>query len=46
VPLQVWQGHRLIDQPDRDEEPADDPTDLRHRNLEHVFSLLATGPAA
>jgi len=42
VPLQVWQGHRLIDQPDRDEEPADDPTDLRHRNLEHVFSLLAT----
>ena len=44
VPLQVWQGHRLIDQPDRDEDPAapDDPTDLRHRNLEHVFSLLAT----
>ncbi len=43
VPLQVWQGHRLIDQPDRDEDPvAQDPTDLRHRNLEHVFSLLVT----
>lgn len=43
VPLQVWQGHRLIDQPDRDVDPgADDPTDLRHRNLEHVFSVLAT----
>jgi HEAT repeat protein len=44
VPLQVWQGHRLIDQPDRDDDPAvhDDPTDLRHRNLEHVFSLLAS----
>jgi AAA family ATP:ADP antiporter len=42
VPLQVWQGHRLIDQPERDEGGADDPTDLRHRNLEHVFSLLAT----
>ena len=43
VPLQVWQGHRLIDQPDRDDPAAhDDPTDLRHRNLEHVFSLLAT----
>jgi hypothetical protein len=44
VPLQVWEGHRLIDQPDRDEDPAeqDDPTDLRHRNLEHVFSMLAT----
>jgi hypothetical protein len=43
VPLQVWQGHRLIDQPDRDAvADADDPTDLRHRNLEHVFSLLAT----
>ncbi len=40
VPLQVWQGHRLIDQPDRDEDP--DSTDLSHRNLEHVFSLLAT----
>lgn len=39
VPLQVWQGHRLIDQPDRDEDP--DPTDLSHRNLEHVFALLA-----
>jgi AAA family ATP:ADP antiporter len=44
VPLQVWEGHRLIDQPDRDDDPAaqDDPTDLRHRNLEHVFSMLAT----
>ena len=41
VPLQVWQGHRLIDQPD-DPAAQDDPTDLRHRNLEHVFSLLAT----
>jgi hypothetical protein len=43
VPLQVWQGHRLIDHPERDADPAaDDPTDLRHRNLEHVFSLLVT----
>jgi ATP:ADP antiporter, AAA family len=42
VPLQVWQGHRLIDHPERDEMGSDDPTDLRHRNLEHVFSLLAT----
>jgi hypothetical protein len=40
VPLQVWQGHRLIDQPDRDENP--DAGDLSHQNLEHVFSLLAT----
>ena len=40
VPLQVWQGHRLIDQPERDD--ARDPTDLTHQNLEHVFSLLAT----
>ena len=42
VPQQIWQGHRLIDQPDRDE-PAglDETSDLSQRNLEHVFSLLA-----
>jgi ATP:ADP antiporter, AAA family len=42
VPQQIWQGHRLIDQPDRDDPAAlDDTSDLSQRNLEHVFSLLA-----
>ena len=38
VPLQVWQGHRLIDQPERDEDAADEG--LTQRNFEHVFLLL------
>ena len=43
VPLQVWQGHRLIDQPDRDEDAQmEDRAELTQRNFEHVFSLLAT----
>ena len=43
VPLQVWQGHRLIDQPDRDEDAqVEDRAELTQRNFEHVFSLLAT----
>jgi len=42
VPQQIWMGHRLIDQPDRDDPAApEDAVDLSHRNLEHVFSLLA-----
>ena len=42
VPLQIWQGYRLIDQPERDESSGvDEPADLSHRSLEHVFSLLA-----
>ena len=38
VPLQVWQGHRLIDQPERDEDVTDEG--LTQRNFEHVFLLL------
>jgi AAA family ATP:ADP antiporter len=42
VPQQIWMGHRLIDLPDRDDPAApEDAVDLSHRNLEHVFSLLA-----
>jgi ATP:ADP antiporter, AAA family len=41
VPQQIWQGHRLIDQPDRDEPTEFETVDLSHRNLEHVFSMLA-----
>ena len=42
MPQQIWQGYRLIDQPERDE-PAGlgETSDLSQRNLEHVFSLLA-----
>jgi len=44
VPLQVWQGHRLLDQSDPSIET--DLPDLQmgtaQRNIEHVFSLLAT----
>jgi hypothetical protein len=39
VPLQVWQGHRLIDQPD--DPAALESGGLTQRNFEHVFSLLA-----
>jgi hypothetical protein len=42
VSQQIWQGHRLIDQPDRDDLAApEEAADLSHRNLEHVFTLLA-----
>jgi hypothetical protein len=41
VPLQVWQGHRLIDQPERDDNSGVGDT-LTHRNFEHVFLLLTT----
>jgi AAA family ATP:ADP antiporter len=41
VPVGVWQGHGLIDQPD--DEVNDERGERRaQRNLEHVFSLLAT----
>ena len=39
VPLQVWQGHRLIDQPD--DPAALESGGFTQRNFEHVFSLLA-----
>ena len=44
VPIQVWQGHRLIDQG----EPSEDgllpvlQIGSTQRNIEHVFALLAT----
>ena len=40
---QIWHGHRLIDQVDREEdsESADPPSTQEQRNLEHVFSLLS-----
>jgi hypothetical protein len=42
VPEQVWQGHRLIDQPDREDDPAAlESGGLTQRNFEHVFSLLS-----
>jgi hypothetical protein len=42
VSQQIWMGHRLIDQPDRDDLAGpEEAVDLSHRNLEHVFSLLA-----
>ena len=42
VSQQIWMGHRLIDQPDRDDPTGpEEAVDLSHRNLEHVFSLLA-----
>lgn len=43
VPLGVWQGHGLIDQPEVDETAAADEVSAPdQRNIEHVFSLLAT----
>jgi hypothetical protein len=52
VPLTVWQGHRLIDRAEGDDEGSDpavppEPADEREtpdasRNLEHVFTLFAT----
>jgi hypothetical protein len=43
VPVSVWQGYGLIDQPEREESSeADDAGAPDNRNIEHVFSLLAT----
>ena len=44
VPIQVWQGHRLLDQGDASEDGVLPPLEIgsSHRNLEHIFALLAT----
>jgi ATP:ADP antiporter, AAA family len=44
VSAQVWQGYRLLDRPEVDSPPdaGDEPQGLGQRNIEHVFSLLAT----
>lgn len=43
VPVGVWQSYGLIDQPEREESSeADDTSAPDSRNIEHVFSLLAT----
>jgi AAA family ATP:ADP antiporter len=42
VSPQVWQGHHLIDHPDRDDEAASSSqAGPPQRNLEHVFTLLS-----
>jgi AAA family ATP:ADP antiporter len=44
VPIQVWQSHRLLDQGEPSEDGVLPPLQIgsSHRNIEHVFSLLAT----
>jgi hypothetical protein len=44
VPIQVWQGHRLLDQGEPSEDPILPPLEMgsSHRNIEHIFALLAT----
>jgi len=48
VSVAVWKGHRLIDRAEGDDEPGAPVADERpsaldaERNLEHVFTLLAT----
>ena len=44
VPIQVWQGHRLLDQSEPSEDGVLPPLEMgsSHRNIEHVFALLAT----
>ena len=44
VSAHVWQGYRLLDRPDTDEQPdaRDDRPRVTNRNIEHVFALLAT----
>ena len=44
VPIQVWQGHRLLDQGEPSEDGVLPPLEMgsSHRNIEHVFALLAT----
>ena len=43
VPLNVWQGHRLLDQGEPDEvlDWLDPQSGTSQRNLEHIFALLA-----
>jgi len=43
VPIQVWQGHRLLDQGEPSEDGVLPPLQpgSTQRNIEHVFSLLA-----
>jgi hypothetical protein len=44
VPVAIWQGHRLIDREEGEEDApasAADPAQAQ-RNLEHVFALLGT----
>jgi hypothetical protein len=44
VPIQVWQGHRLLDQGEPSEDGVLPPLQVgsSQRNIEHIFSLLAT----
>lgn len=44
VSAHVWQGYRLLDRPDADEQgdSPDDRPKITDRNVEHVFALLAT----
>jgi len=42
VPKQIWSGHRIIDEDDRDDSAAGPPSDRAQRGTEHVFSLLAS----
>lgn len=43
VPLQMWEGHRILDESDPSEELEwhDPQQGTTERNLEHIFSLLA-----
>jgi hypothetical protein len=43
VPPQVWQGHRLLDPPEADDDAEGrlEQSDTVERNIEHIFSLLA-----
>ena len=41
VSPQVWQGHHLIDQVDREDESSSAVSRPPQRNLEHVFTLLS-----
>jgi ATP:ADP antiporter, AAA family len=44
VPIQVWQGHRLLDQGEPSEDGLVPHLQIGNsqRNIEHIFSLLAT----
>jgi len=44
VPIQVWRGHRLLDQGESSEDAVLPPLEVgsSHRNIEHIFALLAT----
>ena len=41
LPIQVWRGHRVID-PDETEAPGRPAPERARRNVQHLFSLLAT----